>query len=79
MGRERPRRRVRGRVCDAEAGSLTPHLCSISCAGALNGRHRTPPGTKDGDPEKFLLSMHLAGAHCLRFISMDMRATLARR
>lgn len=43
MGRERPRRQAWGRICDAEAGSLTPHLCSISCAGALNGRHRTPP------------------------------------
>lgn len=30
------------------AGSLTPHLCSDSCAGALTGRHKTPPDT-DGD------------------------------
>ncbi len=39
-----PAERPRGRGCEARAGSLTPHLYSDSCAGALSGRHKTPPG-----------------------------------
>jgi hypothetical protein len=59
VGRERPRRQDRGRICDAEAGSLTTHLCSDSCAGALSGRHKTPPDTEDGEPANIPLSMQL--------------------
>ena len=38
-----PAESARGRGRSAEAGSLTPHFCSDSCAGALSGRHKTPP------------------------------------
>ena len=43
VGRERPAGRLRGRGCDSRAGSLTPLPCCDICAGALNGRHKTPP------------------------------------
>ncbi len=33
----------RGRLCEAQAGSLTPLLCTDTCARALTGRHKTPP------------------------------------
>ena len=38
-----PAGRPRGRVCDAQAGSLTPLPCCDTCAGALTGRHKSPP------------------------------------
>jgi hypothetical protein len=50
------------RVCDAEAGSLTPLPCYNTCTRALSGRHKTPPDNDDDDPAKAFLSMHLAGA-----------------
>jgi hypothetical protein len=43
VGRERPGWRPRGRLCDAQAGSLTPNPCCDTCAGALTGRHKPPP------------------------------------
>jgi hypothetical protein len=33
----------------AAVGSLTPHLCSDTCAGTLTGRQNTPPIFVDGD------------------------------
>lgn len=38
-----PAWRPPSRVCEARAGSLTPHLDFDTCAGALTGRHNTPP------------------------------------
>lgn len=65
-----PAGRRRGRICDAAAGSLTPHLYSYSCAGALIGRHRTPPDGDDRAPSKVLACRHLAGASSLRVVTM---------
>jgi hypothetical protein len=48
-----------GRGFDAEAGSLTPHLCSDSCAGALTGRHKTPPDKNEQAAAKMMLSSGL--------------------
>ena len=79
MGRERPRRRAWDRLCDAEAGSLTPLLCCDTCTRAHTGRHRTPPDTDDGVPEKLLPPMHLPAAYSLWFVTMEARATLTRR
>ena len=50
-----PAERPRGRGCEARAGSLTPHFCSDSCAGALSGRHKTPPDIGDNDRAMLLL------------------------
>ena len=47
-----PAERPWDRVCDAEAGSLTPLLCCDTCTRALAGRHKTPPGSNDGDRAK---------------------------
>jgi hypothetical protein len=38
-----PAERRRVTFLDAGAGSLTPHLCYDTCAGALTGRQNTPP------------------------------------
>jgi hypothetical protein len=59
LGRGRPRRQARGHSCDAEAGSLTPHFCSDSCAGALSGRHKTPPGHFERSAAKTMQSSDL--------------------
>jgi len=74
-----PAGRARGRRCDAEAGSLTPHLCSHFCAGALSGRHKAPPDTDDDDLSNVLLSMHLERALQGKNIGTDMRARCTRR
>jgi hypothetical protein len=68
-----------GRVCDAQAGSLTPLLSCNTCTRALTGRHRTPPDADDGAREKLLPRMHLPAAYSLWFVTMEARATLTRR
>jgi hypothetical protein len=57
-----PAESARGRGRGAEAGSLTPHLGSDSCAGALTGRHRTPPDIHYRNLANFQLHMHLERA-----------------
>jgi hypothetical protein len=42
-GASDPAGRLRGRGCDSMAGSLTPHPCCDTSAGALLGRHKPPP------------------------------------
>jgi hypothetical protein len=74
-----PAERPRGRGCEAGAGSLTPHFCSDSCAGALTGRQKTPPDGDHGAPAKGLTCMHLTGASSLRGVIMDGEPTLTQR
>jgi hypothetical protein len=42
-----PAGRPWGRVCDPQAGSLTPHLCCDTRAGAFSGRRNAPPVSDD--------------------------------
>jgi hypothetical protein len=51
-----PAEQPRGRGCVARAGSLTPHFCSDSSAGALTGRHKTPPDHDERGSDKMMLS-----------------------
>lgn len=52
-----------GDDCDAKAGSLTPHPCRDTCAGALTGRHSAPPESKSLIAENVMLSKSLRCAH----------------
>ena len=73
-----PARRRRGRGCGAKAGSLTPHLCSDSCAGALNGRHNTPPDTDGEELANIPLDSDLERAVPAEILSRELEAMLIR-
>jgi hypothetical protein len=61
-----PAERPRGRGCEARAASLTPHLCSHSCAGALSGRHETPPDQYERSGAEMMQSSELRRRRCPR-------------
>jgi len=65
-----------GILAERAAGSLTPHIDSDSCAGALSGRHKTPPDTDDADLANSLLYLHLErGLHtCVACTDMGRNA-----
>jgi hypothetical protein len=63
LGRERPRWRLRGCLCEAQAGSLTPLPCCYTCAGALTGRHKPPPAPTAAPAPTSKLPRSCHGSH----------------
>ena len=54
-----PAERARGRGCELQAGSLTPLSVPTPRAGALNGRHKTPPDLDECDLANVRLDIQL--------------------